>query len=326
MPSTVLAVDDSVTMRKVLEITFAGPDFNVITVDSADAALQKLKAVRPDVVVTDVTLDPKNGYDLCKAIKQQSPGLPVLVLSSKQHPFDAARGSAAQADDHIDKPFDTQQMIDKVKKLLSGGKAETAAAAAPAAAPRTANPLAATIIGTLAAGQTPNRPQPAPVAAAATTQAASPQARGTQQRAQTLVYNPGVAMPAIPGTPPAGTAARPQPSGRPAEQPARPAAPTPVAGTPATGPSRVQTLQAGGTPTAPSLQAVSAAAQAHGHDGTTAQINGQMAAKLEELGLTPAQVDAVVALSREVVERVVWEVVPVLAETIIKEEISRLTK
>jgi hypothetical protein len=56
------------------------------------------------------------------------------------------------------------------------------------------------------------------------------------------------------------------------------------------------------------------------------QINGQLSAKLEGIGLTPAQVDAVLALSREVVERVVWEVVPVLAETIIKEEIARLTK
>ena len=55
-------------------------------------------------------------------------------------------------------------------------------------------------------------------------------------------------------------------------------------------------------------------------------VNGQLHAKLEQLGLTPAQVDAVAALSREVVERVVWEVVPVLAETLIKEELARLTK
>ena len=55
-------------------------------------------------------------------------------------------------------------------------------------------------------------------------------------------------------------------------------------------------------------------------------VNGQLAAKVGDLGLTSAQVDAVLALSRELVERVVWEVVPVLAETIIKEEIARLTK
>ena len=54
--------------------------------------------------------------------------------------------------------------------------------------------------------------------------------------------------------------------------------------------------------------------------------NGQFAGKLGDLGLTPAQADAVLALSREVVERVVWEVVPQLAETMIKEEIQRLMK
>jgi hypothetical protein len=53
--------------------------------------------------------------------------------------------------------------------------------------------------------------------------------------------------------------------------------------------------------------------------------NGQLAAKLQHLGLTEAQVSAVLALSRDVVEKVVWEVVPVLAETMIREEIKRLT-
>jgi hypothetical protein len=61
-------------------------------------------------------------------------------------------------------------------------------------------------------------------------------------------------------------------------------------------------------------------------EAVAAAANGQLAGKLGDLGLTPAQVDAVLALSREVVERVVWEVVPQLAETIIKEEITRLTK
>ncbi len=117
MASTLLAVDDSVTMRKVLEITFAGQDFRVVTASSADAALQKLKSDKPDLVIADITLEPKNGYELCKAIKQASPATPVLILSSKQNPFDPAKGSSVQADDHMDKPFDTQQMIDKVTTL-----------------------------------------------------------------------------------------------------------------------------------------------------------------------------------------------------------------
>jgi hypothetical protein len=57
-----------------------------------------------------------------------------------------------------------------------------------------------------------------------------------------------------------------------------------------------------------------------------AAANGALAGKLAGLGLTPAQVEGVLALSREVVEQVVWEVVPTLAETLIKEEIARLTR
>ena len=53
--------------------------------------------------------------------------------------------------------------------------------------------------------------------------------------------------------------------------------------------------------------------------------NGQLAAKLQHLGLNDAQVSAVLSLSREVIEKVVWEVVPVLAETMIREELKRLT-
>src|SRR5947199_274884 len=108
-------------MRKVLEITFAGPDFRVVTANSPDAAMQKLKGDKVDLVIADVSLEPMNGYDLCKAIKKASPSTPVMLLSSKQNAYDAAKGSAAAADEHMDKPFDTQQMIDKVKKLLAAG-------------------------------------------------------------------------------------------------------------------------------------------------------------------------------------------------------------
>jgi CheY-like chemotaxis protein len=306
--STLLAVDDSVTMRKVLEITFAGPDFRVVTVNSPDAALQKLKSDKPDLVIADVSLEPMSGYDLCKQIKQASPKTPVLILSSKQNAYDAAKGSAAQADDHMDKPFDTQQMIDKVKKLLSAQPATATAAAAPAAAPAAAAPAAAAP-KPAASPTTPSMQSPVAAAAAAPAQrapnpltqtlpggAAPAGAAAPPARAKTLIYNP-----------PGAAAAQP------AAAPGRIAAATPVSGVP-------QQARAPEPTPAPAPAAAAPVAAA------TAQLNGQMQAKLEQIGLTPAQVDAVVALSREVVERVVWEVVPVLAETIIKEEIARLTK
>jgi len=84
-------------------------------------------------------------------------------------------------------------------------------------------------------------------------------------------------------------------------------------------------------PSAPNAHALPTAAPPPAREAPVAApsllaSNGQLGGKLHELGLTPAQIDGVLALSREIVERVVWEVVPSLAETLIKEELARLTK
>ena len=93
---------------------------------------------------------------------------------------------------------------------------------------------------------------------------------------------------------------------------------TPAVGQPAARPA---------TPAAPAASAAPAAPVAPAVASPVAQaVNGAMSAKLGEMGLTKDQADAVLALSRDVIERVVWEVVPQLAETLIKEEIARLTK
>ena len=301
MASTLLAVDDSVTMRKVLEITFASPDFRIVTANSPDAALQKLKADKPDLIITDGTLEPKNGYELCKEIKRLFPTTPVLLLSSKQHPFDAAKGTASQVDDHMDKPFDTQQMIDKVKKLLAGQPAGTAK---PASVAQTTPSMPSPMV----------EPRPA-VAVAVTTPkpavAATPQAATPMQRAKTLIYNP----PAPVGAP--APMATPSPLGAVAPIPARAiTALSPAMPRPAPQLAFTATLPGPAEPVANHAAAGSPVG---------AQINGALAGKLEQLGLTAAQVEAVTALSRDIIERVVWEVVPVLAETIIKEELTRLT-
>jgi DNA-binding response OmpR family regulator len=312
--STLLAVDDSLTMRKVLEITFASPDFNIVTANSPDAALQKLKTDKPDLIITDGTLEPKNGYELCKEIKRLFPTTPVLLLSSKQNPFDVAKGTASQVDDHMDKPFDTQQMIDKVKKLLAGQPA--GAAKVPTAAqttPSMPSPLV--------------DPKPSATAKSTVSVAATPQpaAATPMQRAKTLIYNP----PAPVGAPlPAAAAPLPTPAA-PLPTPTAPA-PTPAArpitavspAMPRPSPALTATLPGAGI----AVAAEEPKAPAHAASAASAQVNGHLSGKLEGLGLTPAQVEAVTALSREIVERVVWEIVPVLAETIIKEELSRLTK
>jgi DNA-binding response OmpR family regulator len=261
---TLLAVDDSVTMRKVLEITFSGEDYKVVTADSSQAALGKMSE-KPAVVVIDTALGSDDGYALAKEVRKRDGGATIVLLSSRYSPYDAGKGKDAGADDYIDKPFDTQQLIDKVKKAA----AARASGGAPAAAASPAPPAAAA------------KPAAQPAAAAAAPKPTQ-QSMGGSARAATMVFGDMAPPPAKPA----------------AAAPAQPA-PTP----------------------SPAKAAPAAAAAA-----VSAQVNGNLAGKLSELGLTPQQADAVLALSREVVERVVWEVVPQIAEAIIKEEITRLTK
>jgi DNA-binding response OmpR family regulator len=279
--TTLLAVDDSKTMRKVLEITFGVDGFRAIIAGSADDALGKLQAERPQVALVDAGLDGTNGYDLCQRIKSMAPSTAVVILSSKQQPYDRARGAAAGADDFVDKPFDTQQLLDKVTVLAR--KAQSAAAApAPAPAPM---PVAA--------------PAPAPIAARPPMPAAAA-AQPERQRVQTLSYGASQA-------PTAMQAAAPQAAPKMAPPPA--SAPRPTFSEPAPA----------ARPAAYGGHAAPVAAAVAGTNGA------DFAQKLGGLGLTQAQIEGVLALSREVVEKVVWEVVPTLAEALIKEEIQRLT-
>lgn len=275
MTTTLLAVDDSKTMRKVMEITFAGEGFKTVVAADAAEALAKAQAERPNVALIDAALEGTSGYDLCRQIKGASPATVVILLSNKAQPYDKARGTAAGADDFVDKPFDTQQMIDKVTTLAKRGaqaSAPVAAAPAPVApAPVAPAPVAAAAkprVPTLAYGNTPSPAQTAPLPAVAPAKPAA----GSSPFATRTQTTPG----------------QPAYSSPPAPAPA-PAAP-------------------------PAAAAVSNGAHA------------DFANKLGGLGLTPAQIEGVLALSREVVEKVVWEVVPTLAETLIKEELARLTR
>jgi CheY-like chemotaxis protein len=269
--TTLLAVDDSKTMRKVMEITFAGEGFKTVVAADANEAVAKAQAERPQVALIDAALEGTNGYDLCRQIKGASPSTVVILLSNKAQPYDKARGAAAGADDFLDKPFDTQQMIDKVTTLAKRGAVAPAPAPVAAAAPA---------------------PMPAPMAA----KPPEPQ----RPRPQTLGYG--------------NTPSPPLAAAAPVVPAAKSAGSSPFATA-----TRTQT-----TPGTPAYSAPPAANPAPTAVGNGA--HAEFAGKLGALGLTSAQIDAVLALSREVIEKVVWEVVPTLAEAMIKEEITRLTR
>jgi CheY-like chemotaxis protein len=336
--TTLLAVDDSKTMRQVLEITFSGEDIRAILAATPDEALNELKSQNPSVALVDAHLDNASGYDLCQQIKQQAPAVAVILLTSKHQPYDRARGGAVGVDDFVDKPFDTQQLIDKVRAIAAKGVAAPAArpaapAAAPAARPAApavpAQPAAADSLRqrthtlsygspTPAPAAVPTAPKPLAAQPAASVKAPLTQPIGTAQRP---LVTPAVPLQPRPVAPAAQPAAQPRPAPA-AVQPmaARPAVPAAAqAPSPAVSPT-VTRPQAPAEPAAPKPVVTPAAAAA-----VAVAPGGDLATQLEALGLTREQVQGVLALSRDVIEKVVWEVVPTLAETLIKEEIRRLT-
>ncbi|MFW6052241.1 MAG: response regulator transcription factor, partial [Myxococcota bacterium] len=144
MTVKILVADDSATMRKIFEMTFAGEDAEVVTVDGGDAALATARELHPDVVLADSSMDGTDGYEVARSLKGAGGNPPaVIVLASQHTPYDAERGRAAGVDDHVLKPFDTQSLIDKVKGVAGKPRAAARPAAAqPAAAPK-APPAAA---------------------------------------------------------------------------------------------------------------------------------------------------------------------------------------
>ncbi len=136
MSKKLLLADDSITIQKVIGITFANEDYELTVVDNGDTALERAREIHPDLVLADVFMPGRNGYELCAAIKQD-PALqhiPVLLLTGTFEPFDEEKARRASADSWISKPFESQNLIDRVEELLSAAPtpaAPPAAAAAP---------------------------------------------------------------------------------------------------------------------------------------------------------------------------------------------------
>lgn len=332
MSKIVLCVDDSATMQQVADITFRGTEFTYVGARSYDEGLDKARSQKPTLILADSHMpgQGKSGYDLCLALKSDAAlaNTPVVILIGNGAPYDTARGVQVGADANLPKPWDTQTMLEKVVEIV--GKAATGvakpghAAAAPPAPPV---PTAAN--------------KAAPAAPAAT--AAMPPRSATIMGMPTIKMPAGNAQPATPAhaaTPmmPSRTTVMAVPpispgSNGPGTSPAiRSPAPPPPAPPPPAPPAHV----AAATPTTvTAVTAVTAVSRAPMVSGTPTKRSllvertlAKMAARLAEAaGLEPGSPEllALLKLSTEVIERIVWEVVPDLAEQIIRENLHDLT-
>lgn len=312
MTVKILVADDSVTMRKIFSMTFAGEDADVITVESGDAAIAKARELQPDVVLADGSLDGTDGYAVAQALKSAGGGqAPAVIVMASQHaPYDADRGRASGVDDHVLKPFDTQSLIDKVKTAIGKPRA----AAQPGAAPvRPAAP----------AGRPAPPPAPPPPPAAARPPA-PPTSFGASAPSHPVATGPKIGKATINYGPPQTAAARPSApsmgSGPVAPRPS-PAVSTPTPAPSAPAPKPAEPVRRKTMDLEPAARSVPPRTST-----APAEASNDLAARLADMGLSREQVDGVLKLTHDVIEQVVWEVVPDLAETLIREEIKRLTE
>jgi CheY-like chemotaxis protein len=125
-----LLADDSITIQKVVELTFADEGVDVVCVNNGRDAIERIEDFAPDVILADVFMPQMNGYEVCEFVKQNEKlkHIPVMLLFGSFEPFDEAEARRVGADDTLTKPFQSiRRLIDKVGILVSGKQPETEA-------------------------------------------------------------------------------------------------------------------------------------------------------------------------------------------------------
>jgi len=329
MSIKILLADDSVTIQKVVGIIFGGDEYSLTVVDNGKAAVDKARELSPDVLLIDALMPGMSGYEVCEAIRA-TPAIaakPILLLTGSFEPFDEDKAKTCGADDFLSKPFESQQIVAKVKELFEKGAtaapapaAEPEPVAAPAfaeaAAPVAEAPAADDIWGAFTAPEEPAT-EPAPADDATGSQwipveeeTFEFQDNATPAEEQTMAISEpetDIAQSMFGDVEFEEPSAEPVVVAAPVEEPAvasfeetvefevsepepvveEPAAPAPVA--------------------APIIETPTAAAAP---------------VEMSEEQLRAA----IMGASREVIERIVWEVVPDLAEVMIREAIEKIKR
>jgi CheY-like chemotaxis protein len=149
MPKKILLADDSITIQKVVELTFSDGDYEVVATNNGAKAIQRLAEVRPDIILSDIIMPEKNGYEVCEYVKSHPEfrHIPVILLTGTFEPFDPDRAEKAGCDAVVTKPFESQSLIHKVEELIAQSASrspESPAAAVEDAFATGAMPAAAT--------------------------------------------------------------------------------------------------------------------------------------------------------------------------------------
>jgi len=132
MQHTILLADDSPTIRRLVVQTFSDGNYRVVEVNNGDSAIRAFEDQRPDVVLADIYMPGKSGYEVCIYVRHH-PELghtPVVLLVGAFEPFDEQMAKQAGATATITKPFEAGALLDLVRSVLAPTQDQAAVAAA----------------------------------------------------------------------------------------------------------------------------------------------------------------------------------------------------
>ena len=158
MSAKLLLADDSVTIQRVIELTFADENVQVVAVGDGKEAIERVQADRPDIVLADIGMPERDGYEVAEFIKgnPELAHIPVLLLTGAFEPIDEARAKSVGCEGVLVKPFEPQMVISRVRELLGKRAPQQDAKAAASAPPAT--PVPATEPAVPAAHTTESKP------------------------------------------------------------------------------------------------------------------------------------------------------------------------
>lgn len=122
MPATVLIVDDSPTALRLIRGAVEAGGYQVLTAADGDEAIEVARRDHPDLIVLDIILPKKNGFQVCRHLKglPETCGIKVVLLSSKSHEMDILWGKRQGADGYLTKPFQPAQLLSCIEGTLRG--------------------------------------------------------------------------------------------------------------------------------------------------------------------------------------------------------------
>lgn len=120
MPKKILVIDDEIDFINILTMRLKATGYETVAALDGRDGLDKARRLNPDLIILDIMMPKMDGYEVCRLLKfdEKYKSIPIIMLTAKTQVVDKTMGGAVGADDYITKPFESDELIKKVKSIL----------------------------------------------------------------------------------------------------------------------------------------------------------------------------------------------------------------